>query len=97
MKTQIEKKLTHFHVERSTFIEDYTALKVSKYGVISGPYFLVFGLNTEIYEVNLRIQSEYRKKRTRSNSVFGHLSCSVRSKEIERTNPLTVIFLYRFK
>ena len=26
----------------------YTAWKVSKYGVISGPYFPVFGLNTEI-------------------------------------------------
>ena len=28
-----------------------TAWKVSKYRVISGPYFLVFGLNTEIYGV----------------------------------------------
>ena len=26
------------------------------YGVISGPYFPVFGLNTVIYGVNLRIQ-----------------------------------------
>ena len=25
---------------------------MSKYGLISGPYFPVFGLNTEIYEVN---------------------------------------------
>ena len=32
--------------------------KVFKYGVISGPCFPVFGLNTEIYGVNLRIQSE---------------------------------------
>ena len=31
----------------------YTAWKVSKYGVVSGPYFPVFGLNTEIYSVNL--------------------------------------------
>ena len=38
---------------------------MSKYGVISGPHFPVFGLNTEIYGVNLRIQSEYRKIRTR--------------------------------
>ena len=29
----------------------YTAWKVSKYGVFSGPYFPVFGLNTEIYSV----------------------------------------------
>ena len=28
-----------------------TAWKVSKYGIFSGPYFPVFGLNTEIYEV----------------------------------------------
>ena len=30
-----------------------------------GPYFSAFGLNTEIYGVNLRIQSEYGKIRTR--------------------------------
>ena len=30
------------------------AWKVSKYGVFSGSYFPVFGLNTEIYGVNLR-------------------------------------------
>ena len=51
---------------------------MSKYGVISGPDFPVFGLNTEIYEVNLRIQSEYRKTRTRNNSVFGHISGSAK-------------------
>ena len=49
---------------------------MSKYGVISGPYFPVFGLNTEIYGVNICIQSEYRKMRTRNNSVFGHFSRS---------------------
>ena len=43
---------------------------MSKYGVISGPYFPIFGLNTEIYGVNLRIQSESRKIRTRNNSVY---------------------------
>ena len=32
-----------------------TAWKVSKYVVISGPCFPVFGLNTEIYGVNFRI------------------------------------------
>ena len=49
---------------------------MSKYGVICGPYFPVFGLNTEIYFVNLRIQSEYRKIRIRNNYVFGHFSRS---------------------
>ena len=47
-----------------------------KYGGFSGPYFPVFGPNTEIYSANLRIQSEYRKVRTRKNSVFGHFSRS---------------------
>ena len=49
---------------------------MSKYGVISGPHFPVFGLNTEIYEINLRIQSEYNKIRTRNNSIFRHFARS---------------------
>ena len=39
--------------------------------------FSCFGLNKEIYSVNLLIQSEYRKIRTKKNSVFGHFSHSV--------------------
>ena len=31
---------------------------------------------SEIYFVNICIQSKYRKIRTRNNSVFGHFSCS---------------------
>ena len=31
----------------------------------SGPYFPVFGMNTKIYGINLRIQSKYGKIRTR--------------------------------
>ena len=31
---------------------------MSKYGVFSGPYFPVLGLNTEIYFINFRIQYE---------------------------------------
>ena len=54
----------------------HTAWKVPKYGVFSGPYFPVFGLNTERYFVSLRIQSECGKIRTRKNSVFGHISHS---------------------
>ena len=53
-----------------------TAWKASKYGVFSGAYFPVFGLNTKVFSVHLRIQSEYRKIRTRNNSVFGHFSLS---------------------
>ena len=54
-----------------------TARKASKHGVFSGPYFRIFGLNAEVYSVNLCIQSEYKKIRTRKNSVFGHFSRSV--------------------
>ena len=53
-----------------------TAWKVSKYGVISGPYFHAFRLNTERYEVSHRIQSESVKIRTRNYPVFGHFSGS---------------------
>ena len=49
---------------------------MSKYGVFSGPYFPVFGLNTDIYSVNLCSQSKNGKIRTRKNSVFGHFLCS---------------------
>ena len=56
---------------------------VSKYGVISGPYFPVFGLNTEIYDVNPHILFEYRKIRTRNSSVFGQFS---RSAVVTRDN-----------
>ena len=38
---------------------------MSKYGVFFGPYFPVFGLNKEIYEVNIRIQSTDGKTPTR--------------------------------
>ena len=52
-----------------------TVWKVSKYEFISGPYFPVFGLNTEIYGINIHIHP-YSKIRTRNNSVFGHFSRS---------------------
>ena len=29
--------------------------------IISGPYFPLLGLNTEIYSVNLRVQFEYKE------------------------------------
>ena len=57
---------------------------MSKYGVFSGPYFPVFALNMERYEVSLRIQSECGKIRTRKNSVSGHFSRSVYRKAFYR-------------
>ena len=70
----------------------YTAYKVSKYGL-----FLVRNLlysdwirRFNPYSINLRIQSEYRKIRTRNNSVFGHFLCS-------GSNWLSMIFYLQFK
>ena len=40
-------------------------VKSVKIRSFSGPCFPVFGLNTKIYAINLRIQSEWRKKWTR--------------------------------
>ena len=65
------------HFAWNFFFSVLTAWKVSKYGVISGPYFPVFGLNTGIDGINLRIYPEYRKIQTKNNSVFGFFSCSV--------------------
>ena len=50
---------------------------MSKYGVFSGPYLPVSGLNTEIYFVNLPTQSKHGKIRTRKNCVFEHFSSGV--------------------
>ena len=36
-----------------------------KYGAFSGPYFLLFGGNTEIYGVDFRIQTKYGETWTR--------------------------------
>ena len=47
-----------------------------EYRVISAMYFPVFGLNTEIFGVNLSIHSEYMRIRTRNNSVLGCISRS---------------------
>ena len=74
--TSVQLPVSSFLVLRKKYYQRGTAWKVSKYGVISGPYFPVFGLNTEIYEANLCIQSEYRKIRTRNNNGFGHFSRS---------------------
>ena len=57
-------------------LDTATAWKVFKYGVFSGPHFLLFRQVTEIYWVNLHIQSILRKLQ-RKNSLFWHFLCSV--------------------
>ena len=66
-----------YHPQVWQLLMDYLISKFSNYHNIwhcvksvwirsfSGPYFPVFGLNTEIYSVNLRIQSECGKIQTR--------------------------------
>ena len=62
-----------------------TAWKVSKYGLFSNPYFLVFGLHTETYSANIRIQSKCGKIRTRKTHAVCetwalHISISILTK-----------------
>ena len=71
----LPQKKNCFKINKTTY-QTYTAGKVSKYGVFSDPYFRAFGLNTQRYEVSLRIQFECGKIRTRKNSLFGHFSRS---------------------
>ena len=46
-------------MDKSWLLSQFTAWKVSKYGVFSSPCFPVFGLNTEIYGVNVRSKSPH--------------------------------------
>ena len=86
MKKNWQTLLTGFTKSHSTqgcliYMTDI-AWKVSIYGVFCGLYFPMFGLNKEIYSVNLRIQSEYKKIRTRKNFIFGYFWCNVRIAKI---------------
>ena len=60
---------------------------------IFGPFFPVFELNTGIYGVNFRIQSEYYKIRARKNSAFEHFSNSVVSTKPKGKPPYSVRIL----
>ena len=62
-RTQDGLVLSWVNSEKGTLKSTRTAQKVSKYGVLSGYYF-----------INLRIQSEYKKIWARNNSLFGHFS-----------------------
>ena len=57
------------------------AWKLSGSGVLSGPYFPTFGLNTDIYKVeDFHVQSECKKIQTKKNPGSGtfHFSRAVR-------------------
>ena len=63
----------------------YHCVKNVQMRTFSGPYFPVFGLNTEIYSVNLRIQSKYRKIRTRKTPHLDDFyALHVKQKSMER-------------
>ena len=73
-----ENQYTGFYVIGTTY-----CMKSVQIWSFSGLYFPVFRLNKEIYGVNLRIQSEYRKIRTRKTSVYGRFSRSVRHESVK--------------
>lgn len=54
-------------------IKCYTLLKSVQFAVFHSPYFPLFELITDIYIVDIRIQSGYGKTQTRKRSKFGHL------------------------
>ena len=61
--------------DKSPFLNIHCVKSIQMWS-FSGGYFPIFTLNIEIYGVNLRIQSEYEKVRTRKNSLFGYFSPS---------------------
>ena len=65
---------------------------MSKHGVFSGPYFPAFELNTEIYGVNLRIQSKCRKIWAGKNSVFAQFLHSEKEYQNAATKFLSEYF-----
>ena len=59
-----------------------TAWKVSKYGVISGPYFPLFGVNTEIYVFSPNT-GEYGSERTSYLGTFHAVNyCSFKDGQV---------------
>ena len=55
--------------------------KVSKYRIFSGPHFLVFGLNTENYGVNLRIHNPSKAKYQPEKTPYPSDSDSIKKSE----------------
>ena len=89
---KIQQLLQNALVEALIIKQWGTTWKVSKYRIISGPYFPTFGLNTERYSVCLRIQSECGKIRTRNNSVFRQFS---RSEGYSFLEPSNICFIWK--
>ena len=65
-----------FNKTSQTTAPDHFMKSVQMWSSFWSVFSCIRRLNTEIYGVNLCIQSEYRKKLTRKNSVFGHFSRS---------------------
>ena len=68
--------IAHMNIQNCIIDTNSPRKKCPNTEFFSAPYFLVFGLNMEIYAVNIRIQFEYGRIRTRKTSVFGHFSHS---------------------
>ena len=90
-KTNLKSEI-QLQKQKQHLTKHFTACKVSKYGVFSGQYFNAFGLNTEFHV----IPSEYRKMRTRKNSIFGHFSRSVYDCNIKGNVSWTTNFLQTY-
>ena len=81
----------------SILIISGSARKISKYRVFSGPYFPALELNTKMYSVNLRIQSEYRKIRTRKNNLNTGKYGPERTVYLDTFHAVTVLWYAKVK
>ena len=91
--------LCHIWNISRTFRPNQLCVKIVEKRKISGLCFPAFGLNTEIFWVNLRSQSKYRKMRTRNNSVFGQFSRSAGAFNVSKQGRYirrTTIFIFSF-
>ena len=77
MRRFIDRKFQYYFRKR----DNITVRKVFEYRVFSSPCFYVLGLNTVIYSLNLCIQSEFGKIRTKKTSYLNFSLCNVWNKE----------------
>ena len=73
-----------FQCQRKCQTKVNIALNLSKFGVFSGPYFSVYGLNTMIYSLNYPYSVRIRKNTDQNILEFGLFS---RSENIKNSHP----------
>ena len=73
-------------IQRKAPVPESHCVKSVRIWNFSGPHFLKFGLNTEIYRVYLCIQSKCEKTEDQRNSEYGHTFHAVSSLKLQTYN-----------